>query len=309
VQYYAAAQGVPGVTVTLEGDGAAATETSPDGDYEFADVPEGSWQVGATKESDSGAAVSALDAAFILQHIVRLRQLDATQELACDVTGDGQISALDAARILQFNVGQIARLPVADTCAGDWLFVPDPDPPQSQAVVNPVVRTGVCSGGNIMIDDLLGEADAQNFRALRFGDCTGNWQSAMSASLISRAGRRNATVRVGRVLGRNGVARVPVYVRSTAMFNALDLQLAYDPAQLTPTGARLRHPSDSAIVTYFAPAAGTLRVALASGVPMGRRHGTLLVLEFKVSDGADGGAVQAKAASIDEQPAAIAGLP
>lgn len=308
VQYYAAARGVPGVTVTLDGDGAVATETSPDGDYEFADVPEGSWEVGATKESDSSAAVSALDAAFILQQVAQLRQLDDTQRLACDVTGDGQLSALDAARILQFNVGQIARLPVADTCAGDWLFVPDPDPPQSQAVVDPVVGAGVCSGGRIMIADLLGETDAQNFRALRFGDCTGNWQSAPGAPLLSRAGRRHATVRLGRIVDRDGVARVPIYVRGAATFNALDLQLAYDPARLTPAGARLRHPSDSAIVTAFAPVPGTLRVALASGMPMGRRHGALLVVEFTVAGGAGRGAVEAEAARIDEEPAAVAGL-
>ena len=105
------------------------------------------------------------------------------------------------------------------------------------------------------------------------------------------------------------MARVPVYVRANAMFNALDLQVTYDATRLTPTGARMRHASDSAIVTSFSPAPGTLRIAMASGEPMGRRHGTLLVLEFAVADGADGGAVTAKVASIDEQPAAIAGLP
>jgi hypothetical protein len=279
------------------------------GDYEFADVTEGSWEVGAAKDSDFGTAVSPLDAAYILQHIAQLRQLDSSQQLACDVTGDGQLSALDAARILQFSVGQIARLPVAGTCASDWLFMPEPDPPQSQLAIDPVVGGGTCSGGKIMIDDLLNEADQQNFRALLFGDCTGNWQSSTSGSLIARSPRRNSMVRVGHAMGRNGVARVPVYVRSNTTFNALDLQVSYDAAHLTPAGARLRHPSENAIVTSFAPSPGTLRVALASGEPMGRRHGTLLILEFTVADGADGGAVSAKAASIDEQPAAIAGTP
>ena len=309
VQYYAAAQGVPGVTVTLQGDGAVATETSMAGDYAFADVAEGSWELGAAKDSDFGTAVSSLDAAFILQHIAQLRQLDPTQQLACDVTGDGRLSALDAARILQLNVGLIARLPIANSCASDWLFMPDLDPPQSQLAIDPVVGGGTCSGGKIMINDLLGEADQQNFRALVFGDCTGNWQTSMSASLIARTARRSSTVRVGKAMGRKGVARAPVYVRSNATFNALDLQVGYDATHLTPAGARLRHPSANAIVTSFASSPGTLRVALASGEPMGRRHGTLLILEFAVADGADGGAVEAKTASIDEQPAAIAGIP
>ena len=105
------------------------------------------------------------------------------------------------------------------------------------------------------------------------------------------------------------MARVPVYVRTNALFNSLDLQITYDATRLTPTGARMRHAADSAIVTTFSPAPGTLRIAMASGEPMGRRPGTLLILEFDRADGADGGAVTAKAASIDEQPAAIAGLP
>jgi hypothetical protein len=189
VEYYAAAQAVPDVTITLEGDGEAATQTSMDGDYEFAGVPKAVGRSPPRSDGDFGQAVSPLDAAYILQHITRQRALDPTQQLACDVTGDGQLSALDAARLLQFSVGQIAHLPVADTCAGDWLFVPEPNPPQSQAVVDPIVGGGTCSGGKIMIDELLDEADAQNFRAVLFGDCTGNWQTSSSARQISRNGR------------------------------------------------------------------------------------------------------------------------
>jgi hypothetical protein len=307
IEYYAGAQAVPGVTVMLAGEQPAETQTSMGGSYEFADVPEGTWEVGATKDSDFGHAVSPLDAAFILQHVAQLRTLDDSQRLACDVTGDGQISALDAARVLQFSVGQLARLPVADACAGDWLFVPEPGPESSQVVINPSIASGNCNGGRIMIDELVTEADEQNFRALLFGDCTGNWQSGTAASLRGRTGRGGTTVRVGRVLARNGVGRVPVYVRSVAPYNSLDLQVAYDPARLAPTSARLRHPSDSTIVTSYAPKPGTLRIAMASGEPMGRRHGVLLVLEFAVTGDGDPGDVRVDVANVDEQPATVTG--
>lgn len=303
IQYYAGDQAVPGVTVTLAGDGVSATETSMAGDYAFDGVPEGSWEVNAEKDSDFGHAVSPLDAAYVLQHIAQLRQLDSTQRLACDVTGDGQLSALDAARILQFTVGQMVRLPVADTCSGDWLFVPDPT--LAPLAIDPAIGAGTCSSGKIMIDNLLEETDQQNFRAVLFGDCTGNWQTSMAAPLVARAGRRGMSVRLGRVAARDGLARVPVYVRSSASFNSLDLQVAYDPAQLAPTGARMRHASESAIVTTFSPTPGTLRVAMASGAPVGQRHGMLLVLEFALAGNGDGGSVQALAASVDEQPASI----
>jgi hypothetical protein len=173
-------------------------------------------------------------------------------------------------------------------------------------VINPQIATGTCTGGKIMLDDLADEADEQNFRALLFGDCTGNWQSAPSGALADR-GRRAATVRVGRPAARKGVARVPVYVRSGVAFNSLELQLAYDATQLTPRDARLRRPSAGAIVTSYAPAPGVLRVAVASGAPLRHRHGTLLVLEFAVAEGASGGGVRLTTAGIDESPAAIAG--
>ena len=307
VEYYAGAQAVPGVKVMLSGEEQAETQTSTGGSYEFADVAEGTWEVGAAKDSDFGHAVSPLDAAFILQHIAQLRTLDATQKLACDVTGDGQLSALDAARVLQFSVGQLERLPVADTCSGDWLFVPEPAAPLSASVINPSVATDTCQGGRIMIDELQGEADEQNFRALLFGDCTGNWQSSAAAGLRGRASRGAPTVRVGRVVARNGVGRLPVYVRSAAPYNALDLQITYDAAQLTPSGSRLRHASESTIVTSYSPKPGTLRLALASGEAMGRRHGVLLVLEFAASGDVDPSSVRVEVANVDEQPATIAG--
>lgn len=302
VQYYAGLQAVPGVTVTLAGDGADATETTMAGDYQFDAVPEGTWELGAEKQSDAGHAVSPLDAAYILQHIAQLRQLDATQRLACDVTGDGQLSALDAARVLQFSVGQLARLPVAELCAGDWLFVPDPNP--AALAIEPSVSAGTCSGGKIMLDNLLSETDDQNFRAILFGDCTGNWQTSMAAPLVARAGRGAVTLRLGRMAVRGDVARVPVYVSSRAPFNALELQVAYDPARLQPTGARLRRGSDRAIVTTNAPLPGQLRVAVASGEPMGTRHASLLTLEFAVTGG-PGGAVRALAGNVDERPVTI----
>lgn len=307
IAYYAGAQAVPGVTVRLAGEQSAETQTSTGGSYEFPEVPEGSWEVGASKESDFGYAVSPLDAAYILQHIAQIRSLDDRQRLACDVTGDGQLSALDAARVLQFSVGQLGRLPVADTCDGDWLFVPEPSPAHAQSVVNPSIAADRCSGGRIMIDELLDEANEQNFRALLFGDCTGNWQSQASAGLRGRAGRAGPTVRVGRVMARNGIGRVPVYVRNALPYNALDLHVTYDAARLSPAGTRLRHASDSTIVTSFSPEPGTLRVALASSEAMGRRPGVLLVLEFALAGDGDPGTVRVDVANVDEQPAAITG--
>lgn len=121
-------------------------------------------------------AVSSLDAAYALQAAVGSRVLDAHQFLACDVTGNGRVTSLDAARILQFAVGIIPRLPVAERCGSDWLFLPEPAPVANQTVVQPVITETTCELGRIEYDPLAGIATEQNFTAILFGDCTGNWR-------------------------------------------------------------------------------------------------------------------------------------
>ena len=112
--------------------------------------------------------------------VAGLRTLDPEQRLACDVTGNGTLSALDAAIILQQTVSLISMFPVAQTCASDWLFVPIPAaaanqhviPPQNTAAVNP------CQPGAIEFRPLAGQLANQDFAAVLIGDCTGNWQPA-----------------------------------------------------------------------------------------------------------------------------------
>lgn len=313
VEYYTGQRAIPNVTVKLDGAMAdstmanTTTSTSTEGDYAFQSVPEGSWELGAEKISETDNAVTSLDAAYVLQHVASLRHLDAKQALACDVTGDGQLSTLDAARILQLSVGAIQHLPIADACGSDWLFMPEPAPMSQQIVIAPQVAGGTCQTGKIMLQDLLGEADDQNFEGLRFGDCTGSWQSPGQAALRVRLGKRAPLVRLGRAMVRDGVARVPVYVRSAGPFNSLDLQLTYDSTHLTPGTARMRRSVESAIITTFSPTPGTLRVAMASGEPMQTRHGVLLVLEFSVTGEMGATDVRGDAASIDEEPASLAG--
>jgi len=55
--------------------------------------------------------ITAYDAALVLQYVVGLTDFEIAQLKAADVTGDGTISALDAAVILQYSVGLITRFP------------------------------------------------------------------------------------------------------------------------------------------------------------------------------------------------------
>jgi hypothetical protein len=101
------------------------------------------------------------------------------QFIACDVTGNGEVSSLDVARIQQFRLGQLSTLPVTELCGGDWGFFPDPIPAANQTV-RPLELTGVvpfisCQPGAIDYSPLVSSVANQNFIAILFGDCTGNW--------------------------------------------------------------------------------------------------------------------------------------
>lgn len=308
VQYYSSARAVPNVTMSLRGATQNAALTSDAGMYEFDGVPPGTWELVAEKASDFGEGVSPLDAAFVLQTVANLRRLDASQRLACDVTGDGQLTALDAARILQFSVGTLGRLPVGDTCGSDWSFVPDPAPMQQRSVTDPRIDGGACSDGKITLEGLADEIPDQDFRAILFGDCTGNWDNAASAALGRAGMARTSRVRLGKPAIDGARVLLPVYVRAPAPYNALDLEVAYDSQRLTPAGVRLGRGSSSGLTSFHAPRAGSLRVAMASSEPIKRRFGILLQLEFTLADGMnDPGDVRALTAKVDELPANIAG--
>jgi hypothetical protein len=309
VHYYSTDRGVPNVTVSLRGATQDATQTSTAGDYEFDGVPSGTWEIAAEKASDFGAGVTPLDAAYVLQAVANLRMLDASQRLACDVTGDGQLSALDAARILQFSVGTLSRLPVGDACGSDWSFVPAPSAQQG-SVIDPSVGPGTCHDGKIMLEGLSDEAPDQDFRAVLFGDCTGNWDSTGSVS-IGRAvtsSARTPRVRLGRPVIKGTGVQLAVYVRAPVAYNALDLRIAYDPTRLVPTGVDMQRPTNSGLTSYYAAEPGVLHVAMATGEPIMRRFGVLLTVRFTLATGvSDPGQLQALSASIDELPALISG--
>jgi hypothetical protein len=91
------------------------------------------------------------------------------------VTGNGTISSLDVARIRQFEVGMITRLPVAEQCDSDWAFVPAPAVVPNQSVVSPDASGGSCVVGEIDYSPLDTPTELQDFVAVLFGDCTGNW--------------------------------------------------------------------------------------------------------------------------------------
>jgi hypothetical protein len=174
IVYYRDDRPVPGAEVELLGAPPQSTMTDANGDFAFAgEVPRTRMLLPSKSGGDNGA-IGSLDAAFAQQIRLGSREADPLQFIACDVTGNGEVSSLDAARIQQFRLGQLSILPVTEEC-GDWAFVPDPIPAANQTVRPPMVTLEPCQPGAIDYSPLVSSVANQNFIAILFGDCTGNW--------------------------------------------------------------------------------------------------------------------------------------
>jgi hypothetical protein len=177
-RYYRDDRPVASVTVDLLSSASQTTTTNSAGAFAFIGIGDPTLSLEAKKTGEINDAVSSLDASFALQIAVDLMSADPIQQLACDVTGNGSITSFDAARMLQFRVGLIPQLPVAVLCGSDWLFLPDAAATQNQTQIDPVLSTSSCVLGRIAFDPLVGFAADQDFIAVLFGDCTGNWMPA-----------------------------------------------------------------------------------------------------------------------------------
>ena len=170
---------VNGATIQLQSIGtgtvAAVTQTNSTGRFTFSGIGVGNWEVEPQKNGDFGSAVDISDAVTILQSSVGAISLTPGQRIACDVNGDGSVDIIDAILILQYAIGLTPRFPVAQQCGSDWAFVPDPAPATNQQVLPPQIASGVCRNGAIAFSPLATSANNQNFSAVLFGDCTGNW--------------------------------------------------------------------------------------------------------------------------------------
>lgn len=192
--YYSNHAPVAGVDVAgstlLGGPPLLSVQSDGTGTYVMGGVPAGSWAVEPTRselapwpQPNLARGLSSLDATWIQQYMVDARTFTANQRLACDTTGDGSMSSLDAVRIQEWRVRLLTRLPVSQTCSSDWAFVPVPGPQGSPISVTPA--TGPCTHGALVFSPLLASAAGQDFEAVLFGDCTGNWTPAPGGGSVA----------------------------------------------------------------------------------------------------------------------------
>jgi serine protease AprX len=300
VRYYASDLPVPNVELQLAGPVGLDQPSDLSGDFDFAPIAMASWTLRATKQGDLGGGVGAFDASYALQAAVGLRTLTATQQLACDVTGNGAVSSFDASWILRRTVGLDPRFPIADLCGSDWAFVPIPAPVPNQHSSQPGVDGGNCVHGSILYDPLVGSALAQDFLAVAYGDCAGDW-GAPAAPDGGVLGIPPAQIRLGTPRRLRGHTRVPVFVDSEQPFHAVAFELGYEADRRVDVRVRRAAVIASVLLESNTQNAGRVAVALASVAPIQPNTAPVGFVDFLGPDPAL--AVHLTSASIDDRPA------
>lgn len=294
VRYYRGDRPVPGATI------AGATTSDASGAFAHTGAVGAPLQLAPARSGGLGGAVSALDAAYALQAGAGLRTLDADERRACDASGNGTVTALDAAHILQLVVGMVPHLPVAQTCGSDFAFVPTAAAAPNQQQTMPATTATTCAPGAVAFAPLAGPAAGQDFRAIAFGDCTGNWQPP-AAALRATAGAPR--VRIGPPAAtRARQLRLPIAVASAGA-RALEVVLQYDPARLRFARVRALGAPTGALARAHVVEPGVVRLAAASAADLA---GLRLVAIFAArAAGASLADVRAVAATVDELPARV----
>jgi hypothetical protein len=179
------AKGVPGVGIDLSDDGLADATTGDGGAYLAGDRGgrlrvEALPRLGVPRAADHNGAVSSFDAALVARASVGALELSPNQQQAGDVTGNGEASSLDAARIAQFAAQLIDHFEVAAARNSDWRFL------RCDSYAG---AADPACGEPLFAHDPLLQPETDDFYAILYGDVSGNWMPAAgeAGSLAGRA--------------------------------------------------------------------------------------------------------------------------
>lgn len=157
ITYYNSTEGIAGVKVTLSNG--MVTYTDENGAYTFTGVTTSRVTVTPSFTGAVNGAVSAQDAALLLQAITGEGEaLTEMQQLAADVDGDGKFTALDASYILRKSVGEFAG--AFPGSGAEWVF--------SQPV---------------QVLTLTADKNNVNFTGVLLGDVSGDWTAKPESEL------------------------------------------------------------------------------------------------------------------------------
>jgi hypothetical protein len=247
VGYYSNGQRTPNVELTLNGETTLAqpyldnTETDDNGFFEFLGILPGSYLVTPIKNTilDLGSEISSMDASQIARGSVGLIELSAYQQLAADVTLNGNISGLDASKVARYNIGEIDALNESNI---HWVFYPevldiadlmidainDGDSTISaDCVYDPNTLGNVCSGGQLVgevcSELMVNSPECPFYFSIRLGDVTGNWNPS---SVLSMSFNRNTDPIEIEIIDNE--FSLPIRILDSEEMEGIDISIQYN---------------------------------------------------------------------------------
>ncbi|HMB68713.1 MAG TPA: cohesin domain-containing protein [bacterium] len=184
--------------VVVESGGLTVTRsvTSAGGAYQFGSLSSGSeLLISPTIAAGDNGAITSMDAADVLQHLVQIAPFGPLQVTAGDVTGNGTVTVADAGLILEIVAGS----------------APLPDP------------LWKASPSFIRIPSLVTDETGQDFAAVLVGDPSGNW-APVGPSPAARAADPGWAAELS-----EGEGYVDVRVTATRAARAAEVRVESDP--------------------------------------------------------------------------------
>lgn len=256
VYYFYDNKVVENVTVMIESESnLVVAKTNAEGGYTITSLTKGDYVVKFNKTETEGA-ITAYDAALILQRNVGLITFTSGQSVVADIDNNGRINALDASYVLQYAAGFVT-LPFNGRTS-TWIF----------------------SSNNVDFRDVF-ENQSLNVIAYLIGDVSGNFgQSTTNQLEIKQA------LRIGKITNQGNTYGVDVDLL-TNQNNILSIQfdLTY-PINLMLKGIEFHPTLVDAIKVINVNQRGLIRVAIASHVAFTTING-LMKLDFVESIKAD----------------------
>ncbi|MBZ5640113.1 MAG: CotH kinase family protein [Acidobacteriia bacterium] len=247
---------VPRVDIDMTQDQVAEVCTDDAGEYSVGDQY-GSVtcstlrKFGSPRASDHNDAITSFDATFIARNAVGLTTLSGNQRIAADVSGNGEVSSYDAAKVAQFAVQLLDHFEVATATGSDWRFLR----------CDHYTDAGYQDcGAPVYVHPRLTGTVTDDFYAILYGDVSGNWSAGASravsaeemaasedrveAERLRLSGARRASpptpTRLALLtltgwhqpLPAGAQRTVTVGLRNGDGIEAFDLRITYDPARV-----------------------------------------------------------------------------
>ncbi len=146
---------------------------------------QGNNQATLTKEDDWTSGISTYDLVLMSKHILGVEALDGWQQIAADVNGNGEVTAVDMVEVRKIILVLSDAFPVEGGLGGPWLFFPEQIPSKhpkhldKEYMLDPFDMPAPFSHPDYLLDDFCYPAAplAQGeggFHAVKIGDVNGN---------------------------------------------------------------------------------------------------------------------------------------